>query len=928
MPLPKKALRFGQLTHKTAGSAVPKSGHDVVKVEFTDGDGKERLGFYKPCDETYPPLLAKYSVAVSVGMRTTFGNAAAEERLVFNDKDEIIGTVSLVLPGFKPLLSNSDSLPLDEQEKNLVCPDVSKLLASNMAHLLILYWRWKNDDVHPGNIGACSGEKVDYDIFFRPDWEEFVGFAYSVFFGFDYDMCLYPITSIIKGSRWIHGILVPVPEKSMTLKAKNLDNFPILNGRTHWPTHVIPENLNLYKTHKAHEAFQALTGNPCFETANGRVYFQEQMFQALLHELITYDPDMIRARMEEYFGDIPLDYLSLPPEKSGRLEEVHGELFNKISNGKPFVDHMELLNQNEYNELYRAVVFYGGCEKNEKDVTVPSFAQFLQNKPSGLPRVAEWASAENSRIEKAREYQARKEDGDRKAEDLLSGGMASHSHEKKTVEQESPWYSYCIAERGQFSAEKIRQRYHKVFRDAHIDLLKDILGEGKSLVKLLQNELSKEPLASIDLTKPESSEAVKTLDTENSAITEAWQFMGSTSWVDETIKVDCDETSSLREGLIRIQKFFKELTVLSQKYYTEEELTPGINRTFANNLSQLILDCTEGIPELLGEHTSWAKVFVRITGRLDNYQNRIRLERHLIKEDAPLTSTERADIVRPIIRDHMEQDIIDSCFKTLFDWVDTLDRSVLNSYIAEAVDVYKPYWANITSWKYRHTEVKRYIKESTDENSEILAWILRWGETKSNSLNTILLKSLIPRMLDYSMSEVAVNLISVRYAFAENKFKAESYAEKAKSYIIAHTTIPSNLFYKTMKRWVSALDREKFIGLVFEAITDYEKKISFWTTSRRGEVKEYLKPEHSNVCVLGYIFCKGGIETNSLNTILYHKIIQAMQADISTDPDKKDDEEYQLMNKLTLEHIQQFMRDLRQFAKDSSYEQEKALALM
>ncbi|WP_040916096.1 hypothetical protein, partial [Legionella tunisiensis] len=60
-------------------------------------------------------MLAKYSVAISVALRLALGDRAAEDRLVFDDEGKIVGSISINLSNFKPLLCSLETIPSDQQ---------------------------------------------------------------------------------------------------------------------------------------------------------------------------------------------------------------------------------------------------------------------------------------------------------------------------------------------------------------------------------------------------------------------------------------------------------------------------------------------------------------------------------------------------------------------------------------------------------------------------------------------------------------------------------------------------------------------------------------------------------------------------------------------------------------------------------------------
>ncbi|MBA4697414.1 MAG: hypothetical protein H2069_08535 [Legionella sp.] len=410
MPLPLKALRYEQL--KLDGNPVPPSGHPVSKCQFVDVDNQIKVGFFKPLDSTYPPLLAKYTVAVSVAIRSALGARAAEDRLVFNEHNELCGTLSINLPEYKPLLTLWKQPPLDKDEAELVHPSQATLLKHNVAELLVSAWRYKCDDRHPGNVSVCG----------LIDW----------------DMCLYPYTYIIKGGRYIDTVLHKLPEHDMELSSEDLDNFPNIKNRTHWPTNDIPQNMYVLKGFADPTQFQALAENNALATGNGNVPFQEQMFSAILKELLTYDSKQLHQRLNEYIGnDLPLNYRMLELEKSDRLEKTYPTLFNEKTNKQPFLKHAINVFAQEHEKFYKLVTEYAGCDRNIKGVSVISFYRFLRNKPSTFTKIRSWLKATGE----------------------------------------------------PFDEERLLQRYHQIWRDSHRCMLTD--GVIK-IVKKLAADLSKE----------------------------------------------------------------------------------------------------------------------------------------------------------------------------------------------------------------------------------------------------------------------------------------------------------------------------------------------------------------------------------------------------------------------------------------------------
>ena len=168
MPIPKKAITLDalQLNHD---NLVGGGSHEVYRVAFMD-EGIEKIGFFKRLEPTgsYPELLAKFSVAVSVFKRAFQGKNSSEERLVFNPNEQLIGTLSVAIEGLKPFYYASQEPPPDPQEREQVIPSVKTLVEKNAIEILFGQWLFDNDDAHPGNLGFVGDSTVDfdYDMFF------------------------------------------------------------------------------------------------------------------------------------------------------------------------------------------------------------------------------------------------------------------------------------------------------------------------------------------------------------------------------------------------------------------------------------------------------------------------------------------------------------------------------------------------------------------------------------------------------------------------------------------------------------------------------------------------------------------------------------------------------------------------------------------
>lgn len=344
------------------GKKMANSAHAARKVKFADIDGQIKTGYFKPCDpNNYPILLAKYVVAFSVFIRTALGTRAAEERLVYNDKGIIVGTVSLQVPDFVPLLTQADDNypnPLHQKWGN---PDKQTLLDKDVASLLVSAYKHKNDDLHPANFSVNG--LIDFDEYYIE------------------------LTSILKGERLTSGWLSNSPKVVSDLKENDLKIFPNITARTHWPTNAYPKNLNLNKNYRT-DAFSKLQNDP---------EFIHQYLLALLKELLAYDEKMIEDRLRLYFGSEDLDLQALSAEKRKALFKfgIRDKLFDGIED-KPyaFIKHVMRFYRAEHQKFEDMVLH------------MPEFQAFLislNKKPIEFFQLKTWF-LENNKYNTAAPY--------------------------------------------------------------------------------------------------------------------------------------------------------------------------------------------------------------------------------------------------------------------------------------------------------------------------------------------------------------------------------------------------------------------------------------------------------------------------------------------------------------------------------------------
>ncbi|MGQ3889100.1 hypothetical protein ACQUW5_08730 [Legionella sp. CNM-1927-20] len=904
MPLPSKALRYGQLVFKSAGEAVPTSGHEVFKIEFIDTAGETKKGFYKPLAPSYPRILAEYSVASSVFM-STFVDRVAEERLVFNDNNEVIGTISIAIPNFKPLLQWTDPTPSDPQEKELVCPSVESLLLNNFAEFIAIILTIGEDDEHPKNISTQGL--------------------------IDGDMRFYDITYIMKGGRLSDSFLKAPPEVLMRIKGSQLDNLPNSLPGTHSPARTIPANGNVTKIYKNFAEFQKLATNPVLLTENGSISFQEQLFGAFLKQLILFDPELIRARLEHYFGDTKFDYSCLDEKQRAELKRVHPAYFKPEFEGQEtFVDHMMKVLYDRYQQLYRAVVFYPGCPKNESGAPVASFSDYLRNKPSAIGQIISQVDEKNKKMKQAWDYYQNVSDKKNDEEFI---------HIKKPLDIDA----FLFNSNAWFQPVKIEQRYHQVWRDSLIFLIKDSLSQAKQLTKDLIDELRITPIV-----LPQSDKTTVALD--DTELTKAAQLLEENDLDIESITVDCDKDNSILLGLKELIKFRESLKKAAVDYYKLErhKLTTEKNQEFCRLVSTAIENHENKIYHYLAG-TRWSRKFGELMSKILNLYGNFNFQRHLSSADAPIENKVRHNYEELLKIPHTHEAVVSEAIKALFDWVNKLDKLTFNDAISSIIaDCYSASSLNILSNRYREEPVTQYLKASTDDNANKLAFILSSGGHSSTSLNTQLIKHLMTLFVsktinsytvstieDKTLGAIDVNLISVEYACERGNFNEHVYTLHAIKYAkedprFTHLYSNDSLarFNKWMYKWVDNLERSTFEEIIRKALNQYQPySWNLFSKRTRGEnIYQALNgTNHSNSGILANIFTQGEIKSSSLNTILFNLLLKIMQTTISLS--KGPDADAQLVMKVAInnDHIQYYLQSLANYAKNQTYEAHPAL---
>jgi hypothetical protein len=834
MGLPKKALRESQLQLLTAGSAVNDGSHQIYRVTFIENNVPVSA-FFKKLDPKhhYPELLAKISVAVSLFKRLFQGKNSAEERLVFDDNDRLVGTLSIAIDGFKPFNYSSEPVPLDPAAKERVIPSTKTLLLKQFVKVLFGRWFLDDDDPHPHNVGFKEDGNDSADI--------------------DFDMFLYWFTIYMKEPRPIIG----VPKKRVELTVNDWESFPKVKDSKpyHWATFKHPGQETLPGVIPSQLLMQVLPksyADPTqFEQLAHEQEAHEQKFAAALSALLTFHPDMVRKRLYDLFGDMTLNYTSLDNTDVNlriKYETEFPTLCNEQTNVKPFIDFMMDAYQKHYDNLYRVVVFYMGCENNGYGVPLPATSSALYHKPSFYKDILAWVQEQNATL---------------------------YSKEDKAA---------------QYDPDEMQKRYHQVWRDAYAPSVRDLLHQTYYLTYELLSQVSS---SKQDIIKIEGKKVT------DESLTQAWELFGtmpemSLEKVLPLINVDKD--SKLREALLLLVEFTSKFHDVVKDYYSKErkDLTEEDNLVFSDKLTQLYSNYNLKIRQSLAHTSTHASVFNLIASRLKLITEQVNFKLHLTYTDELMHDAVKT-VVNKDVLPHTHDEEIKKFNDSLFLWAKSLAPEDLSQYINDIIDKhYAPIVPGLLTARHRTQPVKDFLLASMNDGGDNrLAYILSSGNEDTGALNTLLIQHLTPHMLQ------TYPLLSVRNAVRDGSFtrdiaiftkSAVNFAKYDSRFTHLFSPEGMKLFYQTMYQWIDSLDSKAFKKIIQDSLKEYEGGLSvlsgWWSNgSRRKEVEGYCNSSGQSKAV-ALTFLKG-LDTSTLNGTLFNNIIIAMKADISKSTEKQ-----------------------------------------
>ncbi|MBL7481601.1 hypothetical protein [Legionella bononiensis] len=832
MGLPKKALRESNLKELTAGSAVKDGSHIITRVTFIE-DGIEKLAYFKRLEPKnhYPEFLAKISTAASFFKRLFQGKNSAEERLVFDENDKLVGTLSIGIKGFKSFNFAEDPVPVDPILKEKVIPSTKTLLDKNIMSVLFGRWYLDDDDGHGHQMGILDDEEESADL--------------------DFDMFFYWFTVYMKEPRPIIG----VPKKRIDLSVRDWETFPKVKDSKpyHWPTFKHPGQETLPSAVPSQILQSVLpkkiADHTQFEQLAHEPRAHEQKFVAAMKALMTYQPEMVRKRLLDLFGDMTVNYTSLDAtDVNLRIlyETEFPELCNNQTNVMSFVDFMMNIYQKHYDNLYRVVVFYMGCENNGNGVALDSTYLTLYTKPSIYKGIAEWMKTQNDTLYK-------KDDASLK-----------------------------------YDLDELQHRYHQIWRDTYALTVKDLLHNTFNLTKRL---LDKVCVDQPDLVVIEG----KTIT--DASLTNAWELFGampelSIEQIEPLIRVD--KESNFRDGILMLVNFYQSLHNIVKTYYCKErrDLTEEDNLAFCNSLNDLHKQYNLALRQKLFHTSSYAAEFNPIAIQLKQLTEHANFQLHLITTDEMMKDAIRTTVEKDLLP-HTHEEVIKKYNKALFEWANSIKPEELTLYITEIIDKY--YTPTLESLSYRHRSqpVKDFLAASMNQSgNNRLAYILSSGKEETGALNKFLIQYLTPIMLQTQLLPSISN--AVRKGTFDNDIalftkSAVNYAKFDNQFTHLYHPEGIRLFYSTIFDWVDKLPDDRFNEIKEEAIKEYEaglSKVKFWgPESRRKEVEGYCKSfGHAKAVALTFI---NGSDSSTMKTCLFDRLIAEMKSDISKSADMR-----------------------------------------
>lgn len=841
--IPKKALRHSQLVYSTT-AAIADSSHITFPVTFEE-DGSVKKAFFKKLEPKnhYPELLAKISVATSSFKRLFQGKRSAEERLVFDEQDKLIGTLSICVDDFKPFCFASEGIPTNSTLRQQVAPSVKTLIDKNVMELLIGRWFLDDDDAHPHNLSLVGD--IDFDMFF------------------------YWFTIHMKEPRSIVG----VPKTHVSLTVRDFEAFPNVQESMHyhWPPYqhpgqvtlpiLVPGQKQVYK-----QFLPKAYADPIqFSNLAKDSTAQEQKLAAALKALLTFQPELQRKRLVELFGEMSLNYTSLDETDIGlraKYESLYPRFCNEKTNIEPFVDFMMSLYQEHYDNLYRVVVFYMGCTDNGYGVSLPPTCLALYQKPSFYRKIEEWVKKENET-------------------------------------------TYAKEEELKYDLADLQTRYHQIWRDAFAPTLKELLYSSYRLANTLLKEATSPPHIQISefvCKKVSDDSLTNAWELFGNMPILSSDVIDSKICVDKDSQLR-DALLSLVIFINEFHEITKTYYEKERKELTEEDnlaFSTKLNQLYQKynlKIRQSLANTTTFAAEFNTIASS-----LKLVAEQVNLQLHLTTTDELMAES--LLSIKKE--VLPFTHEDVKKQYHDSLFvwakglkpeeleRYVLEIIEKKYAPLLSALSSrQRAEPVKEYLRNSTNVSGDNRLA--YILSSGSQQDGALNTLLIEGLTPH-----MLQKHPIPSI------DLAIREKTFEKNIAEFTRDVVFFAKKDKRFTHPYSEEGISIFYRTIYEWVDTLTESSFKSIVQSSLKKYESVTwgALWGASRRSEVEGYLKG-NSNAKALSMIFMNGQ-ESSSFSEHLFVKIIELIKKEISKYPPMQKELKYKLIECFNLEEHKSF----------------------
>ncbi|TAL60907.1 MAG: hypothetical protein EPN84_08820, partial [Legionella sp.] len=457
---------------------------------------------------------------------------------------------------------------------------------------------------------------------------------------------------------------------------------------------------------------------------------------------------------------------------------------------------------------------------------------------------------------------------------------------------------------------KLTQRYHQIWRDAHLPEVKKLLQASYGLITKIVNTCSNE----------KSETEFKSADTSDSRIDKAGAFIDDIPPFDITLinkRINIGKNTNVVKAIEMLCEFHNGIRTAAQNYYNikttdlklehnkkpEDSNKPG----FMDELSRF-QDKVPPILENLYHETSYAAEFNLIGQNLTELRDHINFAMHISRTDAQMkqmSTAKSAEAILPL--DHPE--VLAQFNRSLYAWVKNLTPEKFAAVINKTIEHYE---GGISLTRYRGPEVKEYLKESVHlPNDRRLAFILATAPAEFGALNKDLIRYLTDDML-----KDGVYLPSVRSAVDNKTFKVEknltTYIQSTIAYAKANydlrtiAELKQASFFSAMYNWIDELPDDVFTKMIGDTTVEYERrrkkawKLPMFSSAplRSDEVNRHLDSiQHESKAKLVALIFANGADVSTYNPVLFHKIMEMMQKDLSANRDKYKDTGHDIIRK-------------------------------